>query len=61
VLSAQEAPMTSRIRSKAASGITVGELFPIGLADAIVGVQRRSLSLARQCGRFEEGKGRRSG
>lgn len=48
-----------RLRALSVTIVGVDGLVP--LPDCVVGVQSRSLSLARQWGRFGDGSGRRSG
>lgn len=54
VLSAHDAPITSRMWFSAVSDMS-------GWGEGLDGIQSRSLSLARQCGRFGDGKGWRLG
>jgi len=61
VLSAHEAPMTSKMRLRAVSGTTLGDEEWVARMEGETGSHKRSLSLARQCGRFGEGSGRRLG
>ena len=51
--------MTSKIRSRALSGTIAGVVLLADLDEGAEGVHSRSLSLARQWGRFGEGRGRR--
>ena len=51
--------MTSNMRLRALSETVAGAVSPEGLEEGVEGVQRRSLSLARQWGRIGEGRGRR--
>ena len=60
VLSAHEAPMTSKMRLSAMSEMMLEDARDVHV-EGEVGIQRRSLSLARQWGRYGEGSRRRLG
>ena len=51
--------MTTRIRLSVASDATAGVAVFVDLVDAVVGIQKRNLSFARQCGRLGDGRGQR--
>ena len=60
VLSAHKAPMTSKMQLSAMSEMTSEDVMDVHV-EGEVGIQRHSLSLARQWGRFGEGSRRRLG
>jgi hypothetical protein len=53
--------MTSRMWLRASSEVAEGVEVLADLVEGVVGVQRCSLSLARQWGRFVDGRGQRLG
>jgi hypothetical protein len=53
--------MTSRMRLRASSETAEGVEVLADLVVGVVGIQRRSLSLVRQWGRFVDGRGQRLG
>ena len=59
MLSAHDAPMTSRMWSSALSETITVVVAPADLEEGAEGVHKRNLSLVRQWGWFGEGKGRR--
>ena len=61
VLSAQEAPITSRTRLRVLLDTVEGVEVLAVLVEIVEGVQKCSLSLTKQWGQFRDGNGQRSG